>query len=82
MVAAGLHGRCASQRLPVAHGVDLHGIEKASLAALEHRRLPHDGADAELASPLSFTVHTMPTPDLSQRRTASGRLKMLLVHEL
>lgn len=37
------------------------------------------GADADLASPLSFTVHTMPTPDLSQRRTASGRLKMLLV---
>ena len=37
------------------------------------------GADAELASPLSLTVHTMPTPDLSQRRTASGRLKMLLV---
>lgn len=40
---------------------------------------PAPGADAELVSPLSFTVHTMPTPDLSQRRTASGRLKMLLV---
>ena len=36
-------------------------------------------ADADLASPLSFTVHSMPTPDLSPRRTVSGRLKMLLV---
>ncbi len=36
-------------------------------------------ADADLAPPLSFTVHSMPTPDLSARRTASGRLKMLLV---
>lgn len=35
--------------------------------------------DAEAASPLSFTVHSMPTPDLSTRRTAMGRLKMLLV---
>jgi cytochrome oxidase Cu insertion factor (SCO1/SenC/PrrC family) len=26
-----------------------------------------------------MTVHSMPTPDLSERRTASGRLKMLLV---
>jgi cytochrome oxidase Cu insertion factor (SCO1/SenC/PrrC family) len=38
-----------------------------------------NSADADLASPLSFTVHSMPTPDLSQRRTTSGRLKMLLV---
>jgi hypothetical protein len=36
-------------------------------------------ADAELASPLSFTVHSMPTPDLPPRRTLTGRLKMLLV---
>lgn len=36
-------------------------------------------ADGDLASPLSFTVHSMPTPDLSPRRTATGRLKMLLV---
>ena len=36
-------------------------------------------ADADLASPLSFTVHSMPAPDLSPRRTATGRLKMLLV---
>lgn len=36
-------------------------------------------ADADLTSPLSFTVHSMPTPDLSSRRTWSGRLKMLLV---
>ena len=36
-------------------------------------------AEADLESPLSFTVHSMPTPDLSPRRTASGRLKMLLV---
>lgn len=33
----------------------------------------------EPALPLSFTVHSMPTPDLSARRTASGRLKMLAV---
>lgn len=34
---------------------------------------------SEPVSPLSFTVHSMPTPDLSARRTASGRLKMLAV---
>lgn len=41
------------------------------------------GSDAPLdgASPLSFTVHSMPTPDVDAvgRRTASGRLKMLFV---
>ncbi len=37
------------------------------------------GADADLASPLSLTVHSMPAPDLSPRRTALGRLKMLMV---
>lgn len=37
------------------------------------------GAVPEPVSPLSFTVHSMPTPDLSARRTASGRLKMLAV---
>lgn len=36
-------------------------------------------AEPELASPLSFTVHSMPTPNLSPRRTMSGRLKMLMV---
>lgn len=36
-------------------------------------------AGSEPVSPLSFTVHTMPTPDLAARRTASGRLKMLVV---
>lgn len=36
-------------------------------------------AASEPASPLSFTVHSMPSPDLSARRTASGRLKMLAV---
>ena len=36
-------------------------------------------AVSEPVSPLSFTVHAMPTPDLSARRTASGRLKMLMV---
>jgi len=34
-------------------------------------------AEPELA--LGMTVHSMPTPDLSVRRTSSGRLKMLLV---
>ena len=33
----------------------------------------------ESASPLSFTVHSMPTPALTARRTASRPLKMLLV---
>lgn len=41
------------------------------------------GSEAKLdgASPLSFTVHSMPTPGLDDvgRRTASGRLKMLFV---
>lgn len=36
-------------------------------------------AEADSVSPLSFTVHSMPAPDLSTRRTTSGRLKMLLV---
>lgn len=36
-------------------------------------------ATPEAASPLSFTVHSMPAPDLSPRRTSSGRRKMLLV---
>ncbi len=36
-------------------------------------------AAAEPALPLSFTVHSMPSPDLSTRRTVSGRLKMLAV---
>lgn len=35
--------------------------------------------DGDPASPLSFTVHSMPAPDLSPRRTSRGRLKMLLV---
>ena len=37
--------------------------------------------DAGLAplEPLSFTVHTQPQPSLEARRTASGRLQMLLV---
>lgn len=39
------------------------------------------GAPADGVAPLSFTVHSMPTPglDAEARRTASGRLKMLLV---
>jgi hypothetical protein len=42
---------------------------------------PGSGSPAETASPLSFTVHSMPAPGLDAvaRRTASGRLKMLLV---
>ena len=36
-------------------------------------------AEAEAARALSFTVHSMPTPDLSPPRAASGRWKMLLV---
>ena len=37
--------------------------------------------DASRSEPLSFTVHSMPAPDLDEaaRRTARGRLKMLLV---
>lgn len=38
---------------------------------------PNVGVDP--TSALGLTVHSMPTPDLSTRRTASGRLKMLLV---
>ncbi len=40
----------------------------------------HDPA-REAASPLSFTVHSMPTPGLADagRRTAAGRLKMLAI---
>jgi hypothetical protein len=43
--------------------------------------VPGSGGPAEAASPLSFTVHSMPAPELDAqaRRTASGRLKMLLV---
>lgn len=39
------------------------------------------GAPADGIAPLSFTVHSMPMPglDAEARRTASGRLKMLLV---
>ncbi len=40
------------------------------------------GRDAAAAEPLSFTVHAVATPDLTAdagRRTARGRLKMLLV---
>lgn len=43
--------------------------------------VPGSDAVREAASPLSFTVHSMPTPGLEDagRRTASGRLKMLLI---
>jgi len=39
------------------------------------------GAPADGLAPLSFTVHSMPAPglDADTRRTATGRLKMLLV---
>ena len=37
------------------------------------------GLPVDPASALGLTVHSMPTPDLSGRRTAAGRLKMLLV---
>ncbi len=42
---------------------------------------PASDAAPEAASPLSFTVHSMPTPGLEEagRRTARGRLKMLLI---
>ena len=36
-------------------------------------------ATVESESALGLTVHSMPTPDLSTRRTAKGRLKMLMV---
>ena len=40
-----------------------------------------DSSDAarDSAAGLSFTVHSMPAPALDERRTRSGRLKMLLV---
>ncbi len=43
--------------------------------------VPGSDAAREAAAPLSFTVHSMPTPGLDDaaRRTASGRLKMLLI---
>lgn len=42
---------------------------------------PGSDAKLEAGSPLSFTVHSMPTPGVDNvgRRTAAGRLKMLLV---
>lgn len=42
---------------------------------------PGSGAKLESASPLGMTVHSMPAPELDEvaRRTAAGRLKMLLV---
>lgn len=42
---------------------------------------PGSDATPDGASPLSFTVHSMPVPGLDDvgRRTASGRLKMLFV---
>ena len=53
-------------------GPDATGDAAAADAARSAR-----AADGE--APLSFTVHPMPTPDLSARRTASGRWKMLAV---
>ena len=43
--------------------------------------VPGSDAAREAASPLSFTVHSMPTPgvDDGARRTAMGRVKMLLI---
>lgn len=42
---------------------------------------PGSDAAREAAAPLSFTVHSMPTPGLEDaaRRTAAGRLKMLAI---
>lgn len=42
---------------------------------------PESSVPSESVSPLSFTIHPMPTPQLGDvgRRTTSGRLKMLLV---
>jgi len=43
---------------------------------------PGSGASLESSAPLSFTVHSMPTPAMADdvvRRTASGRLKMFIV---
>lgn len=36
-------------------------------------------ASRDAGEAFSFTVHSMPTPSLDEKRTASGRLKMLLV---
>ena len=43
--------------------------------------VPGSDAAREAAAPLSFTVHSMPAPGLEDagRRTAAGRLKMLLI---
>lgn len=43
--------------------------------------VPGSDAAREAASPLSFTVHSMPTPgvDDGARRTTMGRVKMLLI---
>ncbi len=42
--------------------------------------VPGSDAAREAASPLSFTVHSMPTPGVDDaRRTAMGRVKMLLI---
>lgn len=42
--------------------------------------VPGSSAAPEAAEPLSFTVHSLPSPALpAQRRTTHGRLKMLLV---
>lgn len=43
--------------------------------------VPGSDAPRDAASPLSFTVHSMPTPGVDDvgRRTARGRLKMLLI---
>ena len=36
-------------------------------------------ASSDAGEAFSFTVHSMPTPSLDEKRTSSGRLKMLLV---
>jgi hypothetical protein len=36
-------------------------------------------APVDVESPLSFTVHSMPRPDLASRRTSTGRWQMLAV---
>ena len=43
--------------------------------------VPGSDAPGHAASPLSFTVHSMPTPGIDDvgRRTARGRLKMVLI---
>jgi hypothetical protein len=40
---------------------------------------PAEANEANEASPLRFTVHSLPEPGAPERRTTSGRLKMLLV---